>query len=147
AATARGLRVAEEAVSTGSGWYGVPHWVCTNFLFSHPPDPLAGAATLDDLVNAIGTSHPPGRGLLIDMKGRSTLGELYLDALLDKYRTLAAAAPFVPVTARDRAVVDDLKRVRQLCDADLCRDSDYHDSVGFYARLFARRQGRALAGY
>src|SRR5215471_10978998 len=36
ATTGRVLRVAEEAVTTGSGWYGVPHWVCTNFLFSHP---------------------------------------------------------------------------------------------------------------
>ena len=142
-ATAPLLRVAEDAVTKSGRWYGVPHWVCTNFLFSRPGDPLATATTLTDVVNAIGEE----RGLLIDMKGRSTLGELDLDALLDKHKTLAVAAQFVAVTNRDQGVVDDLKRVRGLCEADLCRDSDYHDAVGFYARQFARGRGRALAGY
>jgi len=141
------LRVAEDAVTSGSSWYGVPHWLCTNFLFSWPPEPLNVAATLDDVVRAIGVRHAAGEGLLIDLKGRSTLGELYLDALLDKYKTLSAARPFVAVATRDQQVVDDLKTVRQLCDSDLCRDGDYHDKVGFYARLFARGQGRALVGY
>src|SRR5262245_43177112 len=141
------LRVAEDAVSSGSSWFGIPHWVCTNFLFSRPEDALNAAATLDDVVNAITAKHAAGRGLLIDMKGRSTLGELYLDALLDKYRTLPSAARFVPVANRDQTVIEDLKTVRALCDADLCRDSDYHERVGFYARLFARGQGRALVGY
>jgi thiamine pyridinylase len=141
------LRVAEDAVRSGSSWFGVPHWVCTNFIFSRPQDPLNAAATLDDVVNAIGDTRPAGRGLLIDLTGRLTLGELYLDALLDKYKTLANADPFVPLANRDQAVVDDLKKVRRLCDSDLCRDSEYHDRVGFYARLFARGQGRALVGY
>src|SRR5262249_6606471 len=147
ASTGRVLRVAEEAVTSGPSWFGVPHWVCTNFLFSRPDDPLSHAATLDDLTVAIGENHPAGRGLLIDLKGRSTLGELYLDALLDKYKTLAGADPFVSVATRDQAVVDDLKKVRQVCDRDLCRDADYHDRVGLYARLVARDQGRALVGY
>jgi thiamine pyridinylase len=147
AAGGRMLRVAADAVASGSGWYGVPHWVCTNFLFADAQDPLAHAATLDDVVTAIGTTRPPGHGLLIDLEGRLTLGELYLDALLDKYRTLETADPFVPLAHRDEAVVGDLKRVRQLCDLNLCRDSAYHQSAAFYARLFARREGRALAGY
>ncbi len=146
-ATGRLLRVAQDAVASGAEWYGVPHWICTNFLFADAQDALARAATLDDVTNAIGTNRPPGQGLLIDLKGRLTLGELYLDALLDKYKTLAGAEPFVPVAHRDQAVVDDLKTVRTLCDRDLCRDGDYHASTGFYARLFARRQGRALVGY
>jgi thiamine pyridinylase len=141
------LRVAQDAVASGSDWYGVPHWLCTNFLFADADDPLGRAATFDDIVNAIGAAHPAGQGLLIDLKGRLTLGELYLDALLDKYKTLAAAAPFVPVAYRDQAVVGDLETARTLCDGDLCRDADYHASVSFYARLFARRQGRALVGY
>lgn len=147
ASTGSMLRVAVDAVTSGSAWFGIPHWVCTNFLFSRPQDALNAAATLDDVVNAIGTNHPPGRGLLIDLEGRLTLGELYLDALLDKYKTLSSAAPFVAVANRDQGVVDDLKKVRQLCDRELCRDNDYHDRVGFYARLFARGQGRALVGY
>jgi len=141
------LRVAEDAVKSGSDWFGIPHWVCTNFLFSRPQDALNIAATLDDVVKGIGESHPAGRGLLIDLEGRSTLGELYLDALLDKYKTLSSADPFVPVAKRDQAVVEDLKTVRRLCDAELCRDREYHDMVGFYARLFARGQGRGLVGY
>lgn len=147
ASTGSMLRVAEDAVSQGPEWYGVPHWACTNYLFTRPKDPLASAATLDDLVKALGKAHPAKQGLLIDLKGRSTLGELYLDALLDKHKTLAAAAPFLSVASRDQAAIDDLKTVRTLCDSDLCRDSTYHDMVGFYARLFARDEGRALVGY
>ena len=141
------LHVAEDAVRSGSVWFGIPHWVCTNLLFSRPQDSLNTAATLDDVVQAIGANHPAGRGLLIDLYGRSTLGELYLDALLDKYKTLSNADPFVPVANRDQAVVEDMKTVRTLCDADLCRDSEYHDMVGFYARLFAHGEGRGLVGY
>jgi hypothetical protein len=73
ASTGSMLRVAVDAVTSGSAWFGIPHWVCTNFLFSRPQDALNAAATLDDVVNAIGTNHPPGRGLLIDLEGRLTL--------------------------------------------------------------------------
>ncbi|HRC85353.1 MAG TPA: hypothetical protein PK413_07080, partial [Thermoanaerobaculia bacterium] len=126
--------------------FGSPHWVCSNFLYSAENDTLA-PANLHELAAAIGASHPPDRGLLIDLKGRSTLGEWYLDSLLDRHKTLTAADPYLTEATADESVYSDLVSVRGLCDADLCRQSQYHDAAGFYPVQFARHRGRALAGY
>jgi thiamine pyridinylase len=141
------LPVADAAVRLSDATYGVPHWVCTNFLFLRSGDKLESATTLIDLRNGITISHKAGKGLLIDMKGKSTLGELYLDALLDRDRTFEKASTHISPDTFDPDIGDVLKDVRQLCDANLCRDSGYHEADGFYARLFAHGRGRALVGY
>jgi len=140
------LDVAQQAVVSNGTTYGVPHWVCSNFLFSRRGDSL-NPATLHDLVTQLGNPHGADQGLLIDLKGRSTLGEWYLDSLLDRYKTLAAASSHLSVSTADNAVYRDLKAVRQLCDSNLCRADEYHEMMGFYSAQFARRRGRALAGY
>lgn len=140
------LKPAEQAVMVGEKVYGAPHWVCSNFLFTRADDSLS-AATLADLATQIGAGHGANAGLLIDMKGRSTLGEWYVDSLLDRYKTLSAAAPYLNAANTDQATLADLKTVRGLCDSDLCRDKQYHGMTGFYAGQFARQRGRALAGY
>jgi thiamine pyridinylase len=141
------LPVAEAAVVANGSTYAVPHWVCTNFLFATRGDKIANAQSVLEIQQAIGESHSINQGLLIDMKGRSTLGELYLDALLDRDKTFAKASMHLTVATFDSGVADMLKSVRSLCDGDMCRDSDYHKMEGFYARRFAHHGGRAMTGY
>jgi thiamine pyridinylase len=139
--------VAVAAAQVSDVWYGLPHWLCTNYLFVKSDDPLASVAKLSELEALISAGHTPSKGLLVDLKGRSTLGEIYLDALLDQYQTFDKVAPFLTVATLNEATVKDLSDLRVLCDADFCRDGDYHDMEGFYARQFAHQHGRALVGY
>src|SRR5262245_49029277 len=47
----------------------------------------------------------------------------------------------------DAQTTDALQRVLALTAPGFGRDADYHERQGFYARQFARGQGRALVGY
>jgi thiamine pyridinylase len=142
------LPVAESASRIDGTLYGVPHWVCTNYLFALKDSALSRAGTLTDLRDALSPPRPAGGGLLIDLKGTTTLGELYIDALLDRHHDAARAAQHLTVATLDPAVLAALEATRRLCDDDLCRDEDYHDAPeAFYARLFAQGRGAALAGY
>ena len=141
------LNVAEQGSQYEGVWYGVPHWVCTNFLFFTKDDPLKDVKTFADLERLIGTDHPRGKGLLIDIKGKSTIGELYLDALIDQYGSLDKARPFLSTANIHPGAEVALGRAVALCDPGYCRDADYHEALGFYARRFSRKDGRALAGY
>jgi thiamine pyridinylase len=143
----RYFSVANLASQYKKTWYGVPHWVCSNFLFFKKDDPLAKAKTLMDIENSIGIQHDPGKGLLIDMKGKTTLGELYVNALIDKYGSVEAAEKFLTPDNLDDSCVAALKRVIVLCDKGYGRDSDYHNVDGFYPRQFAWQRGRAMVGY
>lgn len=139
--------VAEAAVTFADKIYAVPHWLCTAYLFTLKSDPLSGAKTLDEVTAKIDKSQLQSKGLLIDLSGKSTLGEAYLDALLDRDRTLEKAAQHLSLATFDPGIASQLSEARSLCDSSMCRDGDYHDMVGLYARLFAHRRGRALAGY
>ncbi len=127
-------------------WYGIPHWVCGDFLFFRKDDSaLQSVKTLADLEKAIGTTHVPNQGLYIDLKGKSTLGELYLKAAFDRYGDWQNVYPHIQ--AFDSNLQADLTRTRALCDIGLCRQQSYHDATGFYGHLFAKRRARALVGY
>jgi thiamine pyridinylase len=141
--------LAEQASTRGNVWYGVPHWMCGNFLFHRRDDAqLQSATTLRLLEQALGATTPPGK-LLIDLKGKSTLGEMFLDAALDDQETLEAALPLLnPDTlSAEHPSVAAIKRALALAPNGFSRDGDYHDRKGFYARQFARGAGRALVGY
>ncbi|MDC0748628.1 extracellular solute-binding protein [Polyangium mundeleinium] len=141
------VQVAENSAKVENEWWGVPHWACTNYLFYRSGDQLESAGTLKDIESVIGANHSPDQGLLVDAKGKSTLGELYLDATLDELGDLSAAEPYLLDTSLLSSATANLQRAISLCDTGMCRDSDYHEATGFYARQFARKRGRALAGY
>jgi thiamine pyridinylase len=127
--------------------YGIPHWVCGNFLIYRTSETgLQQARTLSDVERVIG-SQSSGGGLLIDLKGTSTLGEMYLDGLMDRYKSTAAALERLKAQEIDRDVVDAIKRALKLAQPSFGRDEDYHYRAGFYGRQFARGNGRALVGY
>jgi thiamine pyridinylase len=141
------IPVAESSARAGDEWWGLPHWACTNFLFYRSGDKLGGAGTLKEVESMIGVKHAADQGLLIDAKGKSTLGELYLDATLDELGDLSAAGPYLLDTNLLGNATANLQRTVALCDAGMCRSSSYHEATGFYARQFARKRGRALVGY
>jgi thiamine pyridinylase len=125
--------------------YGAAHWVCRNLLFfpaaKAPQFPIR---TLADLERFVGSADATDR-LLVDLKGKLTLGEFYLSAAFDHYsdtgRALAAAE------SMDSALADDITRLLKLCPPGGCRDEAAHDDPRLYATVFARHDAKALIGY
>lgn len=119
-----------------------------NFIFYKKTDgAFAGVRRLSDLEKRLGGSnHPPGRGLVVDLKGKSTLGEFYLESAFDHYGNWQEAQDHL--RSMDPILEHDIVRLIDLCDPGLCRNGDYHnDDPGIYARLFADRKARVLLGY
>lgn len=124
--------------------FGAPHWACRNFLFfpaAAPPSPPV--TTLTQLETFIGNNT--SNGLLMDMKGKLTLGELYLTAAFDRFRDLQHALP--AVQHLDKNIEDDLVRLRKLCSAGSCRDQISHEFTGIYGMQFAHKRSKSLVGY
>jgi thiamine pyridinylase len=127
--------------------YGVAHWVCGNFLFFNAQElNFSKVRKLSDLESAIGPHHAIGQRLATDLKGKSTLGELYLETAFDHYGNWQAAKPHLQ--ARAPILATDLERLVRLCDSGYCRSDQYHrHEPTIYARLFARRKAQAFLGY
>ena len=145
------LGYAVDASQMNGAYYGVPHWVCGNFLFFDRSDPeskrFQNCDTLLKLEQIIGKPTAPSESLLIDLRGMSTLGEKYFDAVLDTHKTPAKALRFTTIKTIEPAAVRALSRLFRLTPGGLC-DSDFHHDYGqFYARQFSRHQARALIGY
>jgi thiamine pyridinylase len=157
--------VARGAMDVGWSTYSIPHWLCTSYLFVASQDVLARAKSFDEIADGIPESHGADQGLLIDLKGRSILGELYLDVLPNRDRsfqdrTLARVgfstfawsmrrngSSHPTQSSWDTHVARVLTELRRMCDKRYCRDAQLHSDVGSYPRLFAHKHGRALMGY
>jgi len=76
------LPVASRAAMLDGKVFGVPHWVCSNFLFFRRNDPDADrmrhVTKLNELEQVLNHPATEENGLLADMRGKSTLGEIYL---------------------------------------------------------------------
>jgi len=128
--------------------YGAAHWLCGNFLFFKKADAaFAGVTRLSDLEKLIGVSNrPAGRGLAVDMKGKSTLGEFDLETAFDHYGDWQQAHQHL--SSIDPILEYDLVRLINLCDPGMCRNGDYHSNdPEIYARLFDDQKARVLLGY
>lgn len=137
--------VATSAVMIRGVQFGVPHWLCTSFLITSQTDPLSKATTFSDIVKGLGGKRAPNTGLLIDLEGKSTLGELYLNAVIARNQP-ANLTSILPTTI-DQGIVTDIRKIRLLCDPEYCRDKVSHDIDGFYPRMYAHKRGRAYVGY
>lgn len=137
---------ARRGSKVGETIYGLPHWVCSNFMLFRTPDKeFEAVKTISDLSKVIGTSPAPDRGVLIDLKGKSTLGEWYLAAEYDLYTTEPLVHP--QLEEYDRFPEESLRRVIGLCNVGYCRNKEYHKAEGAYAKLFSRGKGRVFIGY
>lgn len=107
---------------------------------------LPAVKTLSEVEAAIGVSHAAHKGLLTDLKGKSTLGEFYLETAVDHFGSSQAALPHL--SSVEPLLKNDLARLAALCDRGFCRNQDFHDKKPqIYTRQFARGGGRALIGY
>lgn len=134
-----------KAVTRNSNVYGVPHWLCGNFLFYRKSDAaIANAVTWKELVGALGSRRAT---LLVDLKGRSTLGEWYLTALSANVGLDAAQMQIVSKAAVDDNAISYLQQILSACAVGFCRSQALHDNTGFYARAFVRGHAAVYIGY
>jgi thiamine pyridinylase len=125
----------------GETTFGVPHWLCTDFLVYRKDHPEIGTIKVfSDAKRVFSGSNK----LLIDLKGSSTLGELYL--------AIVAAHYGFDHISEHLASIDDyaLQRLSELLALDpsgFGRDTDYHYRDGFYQKQFARGAGAGFVGY
>jgi thiamine pyridinylase len=124
--------------------YGSAHWVCRNFLFFTSAEPPSRPIkTLKDLEVFIGSESK--LKLLLDMRGRLTLGEFYLGAAYARYKDWAHVSTHLDKADQD--LESDLIRVLKLCPTGGCRDQIFHELTGIYGQQFSRKRSRALIGY
>ncbi len=131
------------ATYDGVTW-GVPHWMCADFLFYRSDKTsLSRDHSLSGLEAALGPEH----GLLLDMKGQAQLGELYLSSLLAAGVQTPEATLALVTPTPDPAILARLQRILALEPRGAGRNAAYDASEGFYARQFARRTASAFVGY
>ncbi|GAA4850719.1 hypothetical protein [Algivirga pacifica] len=130
-----------------SSWYGVPHWVCGNFMYYKKGDQeVDNVSNLDELEKVLENSSSKD-GLLIDLKGSSTIGELYLDALFDELEDYESAKSYLSSDHINTTAVNNLNRLLALTADSLGRIDNYHNRLGYYAREFTKKEGRVYVGY
>jgi thiamine pyridinylase len=132
----------------GSVWYGkrygAAHWVCRNFLFY---DKSVGPPSIQNLSDLEAYIGPPSKGrLLIDLRGKLTVSELYLMASYGRFKgDWSQVAPTVKYLNAD--LEKDLTRVLGLCPTGSCRDQIFHEVTGIYGQQFGRKYAKAVVGY
>ncbi|HTQ60626.1 MAG TPA: hypothetical protein VMI32_10405 [Candidatus Solibacter sp.] len=137
------LKSADRGSQLDGKRYGAAHWVCRNFLFySTDSPPKRPILTLSDLEDYVGSPN----GLIIDLRGKSTLGEYYLMAALDHYPDWKTIYPAKMETI-DPAIEGDISALSKYCDNASCRNKVFHDYTGTHGAEFARKRGKALIGY
>lgn len=124
--------------------YGAAHWVCRNFLFFARANPPATPITKLSELEVYAAAGTDGK-LMMDLRGKLTLGELYLMAAFDRYRDWQHVSPVVQNL--DSAVENDLVRLSKLCPDGGCRDPIFHELTGIYGQEFARKRSKVLVGY
>lgn len=138
-------REAIDAVTRKGVVYGVPHWLCGNFLFYKKGDKeIENAKSWKDLTNVFETRK---ESLFIDLKGKSTLGEWYLTVLSDYYGLDQAQKNIIKSKQLDQKVITSLTSILKSCPAGYCRSDDLHDRPGYYSRAFISGQSDGYVGY
>jgi thiamine pyridinylase len=125
--------------------YGIPHWICTYFMVYSKDKPELG--TIKNPTDAAHIFGNGDKGLLMDIKGSTTLGELYLSILISHYQSVAEALKRLDDVQPDDYALSVLRSFIQMEPAGFGRDGDYHQMDGFYARQLTRKRGTAFVGY
>lgn len=136
---------AKDIATIGGVQFGIPHWICSDFLIF--PKKLSQIGTVKTPVDAARVFRLLGRGLLMDLEGSSTLGELYLSILVAHYGSASEALKRLDPDHLDNYAVSVLRSFVAMEPAGFGRDKDYHERDGFYPRQFARGKGSAFVGY
>jgi thiamine pyridinylase len=137
---------ARVAVRRGAVTYGVPHWLCSYFVFTRQ-DAVHRAASITNLVQALNASAPGKPAVLVgNFKGSWETPGYYLDAYGEVRGWQAVPAALSPIL--DTTVLHPLLRLFRQCvgQHNPCLFGAYEaDSVA--PRIFARDSAVALVGY
>jgi len=134
--------LAQQAALQGHVLVAVPHWLCSDFLFTRADQPALGSA---HTLAALQVALPPARGLLLDMT-EPALGELILSYFLGREASAAGALADVK-RGPDPALLRTMQQILALEPAGFGRSLADDAKPGFYARQFARGAGSAFIGY
>lgn len=125
-----------QAATYNSTLYGVPSWLCTNFMYYFLSD-LKKRPTAKELLGLRATQYP--RTLVSDFDGSWTLIGFYLEAYVATYgyANISKAFQMPP----DPNVIEWMTYMAQLCngaDGNPCIDGRYHSSAdGTVEKVFA----------
>ena len=139
---------ANEAVAIGSSVWGLPQWLCSDFLFSRDPA-VASITTFAELQKYL-ESEPSGIPRLVgNFNGHWRLVGLYYNALADLrgYASLKDA----PNVVIDQTAIDHIASVASFCDqngTDKCSNGFYNNQPdGADAIDFGAGQASAYVGF
>jgi len=140
--------VAEAASTISHTLYGVPSWLCMDFVFSFSPA-LKSVHSLSALLR-FETSIPKSKpALLADYDGSWRLPSIYINAYVQTYGFQNIGKAFV--MPPDRAVVSNLKALAATCEfqsVNSCIDGTNHNAPdGTIDRLFATGNAGSDMGF
>lgn len=133
------------AVTRNGKVYGVPHWLCGNFLIYKKGDKEIESSKTWKALNE--TLKKRNGSVFVDFKGKSTLGEWYLTALSGHQGLEKAQRHVLESNELDKTAVSSLYSMLRSCPGGFCRNDDLHDRVGFYSRAFIAGKSSAYVGY
>jgi hypothetical protein len=120
--------VARQAVMIDGQPYGVPSWLCSDFLFSTGGD-VQGIKTFSGLQAYMAKTSASRRALVGDLDGTWTIPAAYIQAFVQSHpSTTAANAVAAPI---DAAVIARLAKFGTWCalsNADPCIDGTFHNA-------------------
>jgi hypothetical protein len=137
------------AASTYNGvLYGVPSWLCMDFIFSFSPA-LKSVHTLNDLLKFVANGPQTKPALLADYDGSWRLPSIYINAYVQAYgyQNISKALAMPP----DPAVIANLKAMVATCEfgaANSCVDGTNHAQTdGTIERVFAAGNAGSDMGF
>jgi thiamine pyridinylase len=135
------------ALSWNGTVYGIPHWLCGDFILSRYPA-VNAATTVDDLVAALNGSSPNVVKVSGALGGSWTLPALYLHGWADVYGPQGMAGALG--AALDSTAVQKLRSVLDFCKlpsgVNTCLAADQYDSDSSVA-IYASGRSDAFLGF
>jgi thiamine pyridinylase len=140
--------VGKQAVTIDGQAYGVPSWLCSDFLFSTTGD-MGNIKTFPDMQAYLAKIPGGRRGLVGDLDGTWTIPAFYLQAFVQSHADMTAvAAAAAPI---DSAAIARLARFGTYCslsNADPCIDGTFHAAKdGAVEQDFVAEQGGSDLGF
>jgi hypothetical protein len=140
--------VGKQAVTIDGQTYGVPSWLCSDFLFSTGSD-LGKVKTFGDLKALLGKISSGRRALVGDLYGTWTIPAAYIQAFVQSHPDMTAAAAAAKPTDKD--VISRMAEFGKYClfsNADPCIDGTFHSAKdGAVEQDFVTDQGGTDLGF
>jgi thiamine pyridinylase len=140
--------VALAASTVADVLYGVPSWLCMDFIFSFSPS-LKSVHTLNDLLRFEANSPKSKPALLADYDGSWRLPSIYINAYVQTYGYQNIAKAFV--MPADPTVIANLESIVATCELELanpCVDGTNHGQPdGAIERVFANGNAGSDMGF